>query len=192
MKASIILLVAVAGIWCLPTNVEEGGEGHNRKLATIFVEYPSDTEIQIAETETGKYKLKVYHGTGSERFQVPTKAWKVPNDWSTPGRSTSKIVHAEVLSNGDVVLVIYSDQTGLELIVLPLEILEIPGGVSTVSPRPIIFPHQPIVFPNFTVPWHPTVPTPPEKWEWVSSDAEIVTPKAQVFPVPEKSSLPSY
>ncbi|XP_066952447.1 uncharacterized protein [Macrobrachium rosenbergii] len=191
MKTSLILMMAVAGIWCLPTNVEKPDD-HNRKQATVVVKDRSDVEIKIEETDTGKYKLEAYQGTGSERSQIPAKAWKVPNDWKAPGRNTSKVVHAELLSNGDLVLVLYSRRTGLELIVLPLEILEIPEQVATVSPRPILFPGQPIIFPNATVPWHPTLPTPPEKWEWVPSDVEVVTPSAQVYPVPERSSLPSY
>lgn len=126
--------------------------------------------------------MRVYQRSDQHPILLPSQTWSVPPEWRAPGRETARIVHAELLSSGDVVVVLYSPEDGLDLIVLPQEIFQ-PIEVST---------DNAIIFPEVSVPWHPTVSTPAEKWQWASDDAEAVTPSGTGFrsASPEKATLP--
>ncbi|XP_063595750.1 uncharacterized protein LOC134772638 [Penaeus indicus] len=141
-----------------------------------------DLEVQVVQLEDGEYGVRVFKSSSAQRpILLPSQTWSVPPEWRAPGREAARVVHAELLSSGDVVIVLYSPKDGLDLIVLPQEIFK-PTEATT---------DNAIIFPKVSVPWHPTVSTPAEEWTW-PSDAEAVTPSGTGFrsASPEKATLP--
>ncbi|KAK7065792.1 hypothetical protein SK128_012625 [Halocaridina rubra] len=131
----------------------------------------------------GTLGVEVYQGTGPTRARIPTRNWRVPTTWRAPIKDSSQVVHAELLSTGQVVIVIYNPTNGFDVVVLPIEIIEVETDD---IPLEISSPH-PILFPDHSVPWHPTVSTIPDNWEWFNSEA--VTPNPRPLVIPEKVSL---
>lgn len=115
----------------------------------------------------GEYILQVFaNNSTSTHTRITTLVWTSPVGWHLPGQ-TARVVHAELLPTGDVIVVVYRPESGLDVILLPEELfLE---GIPTTSP-------QSIVFPNVTVPWHPTLSTEAYNWTWTYSDTEVTTP----------------
>lgn len=118
----------------------------------------------------GEYGLQVHQHKGGEEQYVPSTVWSVPGDWHPPSLEGSRIVHAEILSSGDVVVAFYSPGNGLDLILLPKELFVHEKTDSGV-----------IVYPKLPNPWHPTVSTPPEHWQWPSATTEysVFSPEPQ-------------
>lgn len=114
----------------------------------------------------GDYGLQVYDQKGGQKH-VPSTVWSVPAGWHPPGLEGSRIVHAEVLSTGDVVVAFFSLENGIDLILLPKELFVQKKTESGV-----------IVYPKLPNPWHPTVSTPTEQWQWPSATTEysLITP----------------
>lgn len=118
----------------------------------------------------GDYGLEVFQQKGDEKQQVPSNVWAVPRGWHPPGVERSRIVHAEVLSTGDVVVVFFSPEKGIDLVLLPKDLFVQKKTESGF-----------IVFPKLPTPWHPTVSTPSMRWEWPSATTEysVVSPDPQ-------------
>ncbi|ROT69464.1 hypothetical protein C7M84_012357 [Penaeus vannamei] len=138
-------------------------------------------EVQVVQLEDGEYGVRVFERSQRRPILLPSQTWSIPPGWRAPGHEAARVVHAELLSSGDVVVVLYSPEDGLDLVVLPKEIFK-PIEVTT---------NNAIIFPKVSVPWHPTVSTPAEDWTW-PSDAEAVTPSGTGFrsAAPEKATLP--
>lgn len=162
-------MVAMAS--CLPAKLD-GSESTTRP--PVLVKDVDNLRIQVSQTAEGDYGVQVFDKADSTtRTRVPTREWTSPVEWYLPTK-TARVVHAEVLPTGDVIVVIYSPEFGLDLVLLPEELF-LPKTPTT-SP-------QSIVFPKVSVPWHPTVSTKPDNWSWPDSDIEVTTPSIS-YPTP--------
>lgn len=164
---------SIIAFGCFPSACAE----HRPFLLITHVNCPSSA-LPLAP---GEYGVRVFERSQRRPILLPSQTWSIPPGWRAPGHEAARVVHAELLSSGDVVVVLYSPEDGLDLVVLPKEIFK-PIEVTT---------NNAIIFPKVSVPWHPTVSTPAEDWTW-PSDAEAVTPSGTGFSsaAPEKATLP--
>ncbi|XP_045605348.1 uncharacterized protein [Procambarus clarkii] len=139
--------------------------------------------ITVSQPRDGEYGVDVYQESADDLSRLPTTMLTLPPGWHLPGKEDSRVVHAELLSSGDVVVVVFSLENGLDVVLLNKELF---------LPNSSTSPLQAIVFPEVSVPWHPTLSTPADKWPWTSSDVEEITPSSVQFPKPEKVVGPVY
>lgn len=167
----MFLLAAVLGVaWARPAKLDQSTTTPPpAHLTPLLVKDLGDLRVQVSERQKGEYGLRVYQ-KGDDRHQLPSTVWSVPHNWHPPGLERSRIVHAEVISTGDVVVAFFSLENGLDLILLPKELFVQKKTESGI-----------IVYPKLPSPWHPTVSTPSMRWEWTSATTEysVVSPDPQ-------------
>ncbi|XP_045115181.1 uncharacterized protein LOC123506877 [Portunus trituberculatus] len=134
-------------------------------------------KIHVTQKPEGDYGLQVYDNKLEKLLQ--STEFSLPGDWKPPGLEKSRIVHAEFLESGDVVVAFFSLENSLDLILLPKELFVYEKTNSGV-----------IVYPKLDVPWHPTVSSSTEYWQWPDTTTPYTTTTTAAytttyFPTPE-------
>nr|XP_053639890.1 uncharacterized protein LOC128693970 [Cherax quadricarinatus] len=159
MKSVAILTTMMAVVSGLPAKLDTLAPlpGEAPDTTPVLVKDVDDMHIEVSEPQAGKYNVEVFRLSDRSLTRLPTKNLTLPPGWHLKGRESSLVVHAELISTGDVVVVLFGLEHGLDLVLLPKEFFR--------SNSP-----EAIVFPEVSVPWHPTLSTPTEKWSWSPFD----------------------
>ncbi|XP_042220965.1 uncharacterized protein LOC121865515 [Homarus americanus] len=177
MRSVAVLVVVVAGVCALPAKLSD----HTAPASPVLVKDVDDIRIQVTEPRKGEYGVQVYQQVEEATTHLPTQVWTLPPGWHLPGKKDSRVVHAELLSTGDVVVVVFSLQHGLDLVLLPKEFFQTTTTTTTTTPKS--HSHETIVFPQVSEEWHPTVSTPAaERWSWSPPEEDVATPSSLPYP----------